>query len=130
MSYLAPGEVALLAIIVLVLVGTLVMLALAVAKYFSTSTDASRWLGRANQISESKTKGRMHGAHDAKEPVRGRSARASDADRGRTVEKLREETTQGRITVSEFEERMESAQCAKTLKELDQLVQDLPNGRH
>lgn len=130
MSYLAPSEVALLATIVLVFVGTLVMLALFLAKYFSTSTNASRWLGRSKRASESETKGRVRGACDARDPAEDGSARASDADRGRTVEKLREETTQGRITASEFEERVESAQCAKTLRELDQLVQDSPNGRH
>lgn len=127
MSNLLPREIALIAIVLLAFAGAAVVLALAVAKYLST--DASWWLGRSMRLSEAKTRGGLHDGDDAKEPVEGNSVRASDADRDRTTEKLREEAAQGRLMISEFEERMESARYAKTLGELARLMQDLPSGR-
>jgi len=52
--------------------------------------------------------------------------RASDADRDRAVAALREHLAAGRLTVAEFEERMDQACAAKTLGELDTLMADLP----
>ena len=52
--------------------------------------------------------------------------RASDADRDRTAALLREHHAAGRLTVEEFNERMEAALNAKTLGELDELLSDLP----
>jgi len=52
--------------------------------------------------------------------------RASDADRDRTVAALREHLAAGRLTVEEFDERMDKAYAAKTLGELDSLMADLP----
>jgi Domain of unknown function (DUF1707) len=52
--------------------------------------------------------------------------RASDADRDRTVAALREHLAAGRLTLEEFEERMDKACAAKTLGELDSLMADLP----
>jgi len=52
--------------------------------------------------------------------------RASDADRDRTVAALREHLAAGRLTVEEFDERMNQAYAAKTLGELDSLMADLP----
>jgi Domain of unknown function (DUF1707) len=52
--------------------------------------------------------------------------RASDADRDRTVAALREHLAAGRLTLEEFEERMDKACAAKTLGELDSLMTDLP----
>jgi hypothetical protein len=52
--------------------------------------------------------------------------RAPDADRDRTVAALREHLTAGRLTLEEFDERMDKAYAAKTLGELDRLMADLP----
>lgn len=52
--------------------------------------------------------------------------RASDDDRNRTVAKLQEEVGNGRLTLQDFEERIETAQSATTVGELAQLVRDLP----
>jgi len=54
------------------------------------------------------------------------SIRASDADRERVVEILRQHSVEGRITADEFEERMAAAYDAKTLGALAELTTDLP----
>lgn len=54
------------------------------------------------------------------------SIRASDADRERVVEILRQHNVEGRITSEEFEERMTAAYAAKTLGALAELTTDLP----
>jgi hypothetical protein len=61
------------------------------------------------------------------EPSRRRaSLRASDADREQIVFALRQHHGDGRLTVSEFTERMHLAYEAKTLGDLDVLTSDLP----
>ena len=52
--------------------------------------------------------------------------RASDADRDRTAALLREHHAAGRLTAEEFNDRMDAALNAKTLGELDELLEDLP----
>ncbi|HET9082447.1 MAG TPA: DUF1707 domain-containing protein [Trebonia sp.] len=52
--------------------------------------------------------------------------RASDADRERTVELLREHHAVGRLTAQEFEGRLEKVFEARTHGELDGLLADLP----
>jgi len=52
--------------------------------------------------------------------------RASDADRERTVNLLREHHAEGRLDIDEFHERLNSAYAAKTLGDLDALLADLP----
>lgn len=52
--------------------------------------------------------------------------RASDADRERVAEQLREAAGHGRLTMDELEERLESAYGAKTYAELEPLTRDLP----
>ena len=52
--------------------------------------------------------------------------RASDADRERTVELLREHHAVGRLTADEFNERLDRAYAAKTRGDLDDLLTDLP----
>jgi hypothetical protein len=54
--------------------------------------------------------------------------RASDADRERTVELLREHAVQGRLTLEEFTDRMSAAYLARTNDELAELARDLPSG--
>jgi len=52
--------------------------------------------------------------------------RASDADRERTVERLRNASAEGRLTLEEFVERMTAAYDARGGDELEKLVHDLP----
>ena len=52
--------------------------------------------------------------------------RASDADRDRIAAALREHLAAGRLTIEEFDERLDKAYAAKTLGELDKVMADLP----
>jgi hypothetical protein len=52
--------------------------------------------------------------------------RASDADRDRAAAALREHLAAGRLTLEEFDERLDRAYAAKTLGELDEIMADLP----
>jgi hypothetical protein len=54
------------------------------------------------------------------------NTRASDADRDRVADALREHLAAGRLTVEEFDERLDRAFAAKTLGELEQVMADLP----
>ncbi|MBF8192365.1 DUF1707 domain-containing protein [Nonomuraea sp. K274] len=53
--------------------------------------------------------------------------RASDVDRDRVAAILREHTAQGRITMEEFNERLEELYKSKTYGELARLTADLPD---
>ena len=52
--------------------------------------------------------------------------RASDGDRDRTAAALREHLAAGRLTIEEFDQRLDQAYAAKTLGELNVLMADLP----
>ena len=52
--------------------------------------------------------------------------RAADADRERIAERLRQSHADGRLDLSEFQERLERCFEAKTFGELAELVHDLP----
>ncbi|HVT66976.1 MAG TPA: DUF1707 domain-containing protein, partial [Trebonia sp.] len=52
--------------------------------------------------------------------------RASDGDRERVAEQLREAAGHGRLSMDELEERLERAYGAKTYAELAPLTRDLP----
>lgn len=52
--------------------------------------------------------------------------RAGDADRERIAERLRKSHAEGRLDLTEFQQRLERCYEAKTLGELSELVQDLP----
>jgi Domain of unknown function (DUF1707)/Cell wall-active antibiotics response 4TMS YvqF len=52
--------------------------------------------------------------------------RASDVDRERAIELLREHRVEGRLTLEEFTERMSTAATARTTDALDELARDLP----
>jgi hypothetical protein len=52
--------------------------------------------------------------------------RASDADRDKAAQLLREHHAEGRLTAEEFDDRVDRALTAKTLGELDELLSDLP----
>lgn len=52
--------------------------------------------------------------------------RASDEDRNRVVAALRRATTDGYLTLDEFEERLDGVFRSRYLTELDALLQDIP----
>ena len=52
--------------------------------------------------------------------------RASDEDRSRTAAALGEHYAAGRLTLEEFQERLDEVYAATTLSELDPLMADLP----
>jgi uncharacterized protein DUF1707 len=52
--------------------------------------------------------------------------RASDADRDRAAALLREHHAAGRLTATEFHDRLEQAMEAGTLGDIDDLMSDLP----
>jgi hypothetical protein len=53
--------------------------------------------------------------------------RASDADRDRVAEQLREALAEGRLTVEEHAERLDAVYRARTYADLSPLVEDLPS---
>jgi Domain of unknown function (DUF1707) len=53
-------------------------------------------------------------------------ARAADADREATADRLRQDHAEGRIDVTEFQDRLDRTYRAKTFGELHELVSDLP----
>jgi hypothetical protein len=53
--------------------------------------------------------------------------RASDADRERVAEVLREAAGDGRLTMDELDERLDAAYAAKTYAELEPVTHDLPD---
>jgi hypothetical protein len=55
-----------------------------------------------------------------------RDVRASDAEREAVVEQLQRALAQGRLTVAEFDERVQAAYAARTLGALADLTRDLP----
>ena len=52
--------------------------------------------------------------------------RASDADRERAVERLRQAAAEGRLRTEELEQRLEASFSARTYGQLNALVGDLP----
>jgi len=52
--------------------------------------------------------------------------RASDADRERVAERLREAATEGRLLTDELEQRLETAFAARTYGQLEGVLHDLP----
>lgn len=65
---------------------------------------------------------------DTGDPNAALEMRASDSDRERVAEQLREAAGHGRLTMDELEERLERAYSAKTYAELEPLTRDLPAG--
>lgn len=65
----------------------------------------------------------MEGSHDD------RSLRASDDDRERVAEVLRQAAGDGRLTLAELQDRLEALYAAKTYGELEPVVADLPSVR-
>lgn len=63
---------------------------------------------------------------DTGEPNAALEMRASDTDRERVAEQLRDAAGHGRLTMDELEDRLERAYSAKTYAELEPLTRDLP----
>ncbi|MFG2618221.1 DUF1707 domain-containing protein [Streptomyces sp. NPDC048507] len=59
-------------------------------------------------------------------PAAAPALRASDADRERVVERLRDAVAEGRLDMDEFGERLEAAYKSRTYAELEPLTRDLP----
>ncbi|MEG3629589.1 DUF1707 SHOCT-like domain-containing protein [Streptomyces poriticola] len=59
-------------------------------------------------------------------PLAATELRASDADRDRVADLLRESLAEGRLTAEEHAERVEGVLAARTVGELDGFVRDLP----
>src|SRR5579859_7117317 len=55
-----------------------------------------------------------------------RNMRASDADRERVANVLREAAGDGRLTMDELDERLDAVYAAKTYPELEPITHDLP----
>jgi hypothetical protein len=55
------------------------------------------------------------------------AVRASDAEREQTVAVLRAQVAEGRLTLEEFSQRLDTAYEARTRPELEALTQDLPD---
>ncbi|MGP4112572.1 DUF1707 SHOCT-like domain-containing protein [Streptomyces sp. 4N509B] len=68
-------------------------------------------------------------APSVQEPAAPPAVRASDADRDRVADILREALAEGRLDAEEHAERVETAFQAKTLAELEPLISDLPAGQ-
>ncbi|MFH8471615.1 DUF1707 domain-containing protein [Streptomyces sp. NPDC018000] len=62
-------------------------------------------------------------------PAEPTGIRASDADRDRIADILREAMAEGRLTAEEHAERVDAVYRAKTIGELEPLVRDLPAAR-
>ena len=58
-----------------------------------------------------------------------RHLRASDADRERIANVLREAAGDGRLTMAELDERLDAVYAAKTYAELEPITHDLPGHR-
>jgi hypothetical protein len=56
----------------------------------------------------------------------GGNVRASDRDRNKVADELRAHCADGRITMEEFERRVEQAMAAQTIHDLAEVVHDLP----
>lgn len=60
------------------------------------------------------------------DPSPGQELRASDSERDRATDRLREAAGAGRLTLEELSDRLDTALAAKTRGELEQIVADLP----
>jgi Domain of unknown function (DUF1707)/Cell wall-active antibiotics response 4TMS YvqF len=63
---------------------------------------------------------------DTDQPGGSSDLRASDADRERVSEVLRQAAGEGRLTLDELDERLGAAYAAKTFAELEPITRDLP----
>jgi len=68
----------------------------------------------------------IHGVTDDQEPFDPGKLRASNADREAVAQKLQTAMSEGRLTVAELQERLDTVYGAKTLSELEPVTYDLP----
>ncbi|MZD07873.1 DUF1707 domain-containing protein [Streptomyces sp. SID5785] len=81
--------------------------------------DRSDSAGRSDSADRSGSAGRS-------DPAGRSELRASDADREQVAEQLREALAEGRLDMTEFEERLEATYAARTYGDLAPLTRDLP----
>ena len=55
--------------------------------------------------------------------------RVGDAEREAVAAELREHYAQGRLTIDDFQRRLDASFAARTRRDLDQLISDLPHTR-
>jgi hypothetical protein len=55
--------------------------------------------------------------------------RVGDAEREEVAAELREHYAQGRLTLEDFQRRLDASLTARTRRDLDQLISDLPHAR-
>ena len=70
-----------------------------------------------------------HGS-DITVPATSADLRVSDADRQAMIDDLRRHTGDGRLTLDEFEERVDEALRARTRADLDTVTRELPSLHH
>ncbi|HSX96608.1 MAG TPA: DUF1707 domain-containing protein [Streptomyces sp.] len=71
----------------------------------------------------------LHKRPTQEPPLPSAQLRASDADRDRIADLLRDALAEGRLTAEEHAERVEGVLAARTVGELDVFVRDLPAGQ-
>jgi hypothetical protein len=59
----------------------------------------------------------------------GDNLRVGDAEREAVAAELREHYAQGRLSIEDFQQRLDAAYAAKTRGDLDKLISDLPHAR-
>lgn len=64
--------------------------------------------------------------HEQRTEPRNRDLRVGDRDREAAADFLREQHLAGRLETDEFQERLDRCYAARTYRELDELVADLP----
>ena len=64
------------------------------------------------------------------EPLPREQMRAADADRQATVDRLRKAHDDGRLSLAEYDERVQAAYAARTYADLMLLTADLPDVQH
>ncbi len=57
------------------------------------------------------------------------SLRVGDAEREAVAAELREHYAQGRLSMEDFNQRLDAAYAARTRRDLDQLIRDLPHAK-
>jgi len=83
-------------------------------------------IGTARAYDARRDRHRTAGTVSGMDRIDPRDMRAGDPDRERVAEILREAAGEGRLDLDELEERLERTYRAKTFRELDAVVADLP----
>lgn len=86
------------------------------------------WARRDSVREARRSEARRWSERETARPVRTpANVRVSDADRQDTIDQLRHHTADGRLTLEEFEARVEEALAARTGRDLEAVMRDLPS---